>query len=86
MTYRDLANMIPAHIRKEIIDRQIVSLAMDRNEFSKYLFEVWYLYIDPHAARDWECGICRAKVKDDFIKILPDLITLEKEKNLLNAI
>lgn len=86
MTYRDLACLIPSHIRKEILQRQVVELAMDRNEYSKYLFEVWFLYIDPHGHKDWDCGFCRAKVKEDFSKILPDLLQIEKEQSLLDAV
>lgn len=86
MTYRDIAQLIPAHIRKEIIQRNVVALASDRNEFMLYLFETWKLYVDSAGSLDWECGYCRANIKENFTKILPDLIELQKEQNLLDAI
>lgn len=86
MTYAELASEMPSHIRKEILKRDLIRKALGQNEYMKYLFEVWYLYIEPNAEKQWECGICRSNVKENFLKIETELINLEKENNLLNAI
>ena len=85
-TYRDIAELIPSHIRKEIITRDLIRAALGMNEYMKYLFEVWYLYVDPHGPKQWDCGICRSNIKENFLQLEAELINLEKEKNLLDGI
>lgn len=63
-----------------------IQKAEGANEYLRYLFEVWYLYIDPNGVKDWDCGYCRNNVKSNFLELLNSLITLHKEKKMLDAL
>lgn len=64
----------------------MVQKADGANEYLRYLFEVWFLFIDPYGQKAWDCGFCRANVKSNFTELLPSLIELHKNEQLLNAI
>lgn len=86
MTYQTLAEKIPGDKRQLILERNMVVNANGVNEFMKYLFEVWYLFIEPNGSKNWDCGYCRQNVKNNFEKLLPSMIEMEKQKNLLDAV
>lgn len=84
--YLELAKKIPAEIRSNILNGNMIQQAIGFNEYMKYLFEAWFLYIDPEGHKDWNCGFCRENVKSNFTKLLPSLLELDKNSKLLDAI
>lgn len=84
--YRELVKRIPAEIIDKILTENIVSQAQGINEYMKYLFEIWYLYVDPNGNRNWECPLCRENIKSNFIELLPSFIEANKQSKLLDAL
>lgn len=71
------AELIPAQIRKKIIDEGIVEKAANvyvTGSPMEYLFDVYEEFIDRSGELDdFTCFKCRQKVLDEFIKMKPYL-------------
>lgn len=86
MTQRQVATMIPAEYRKEILltnmISQAIAVASDPSMF--YLATIWKNYISPD--EELSCGQCLSRILGNYRSIQPDLVELEKEANLLNQL
>ncbi len=86
MTGKELANKIPAHYRKEILELNLVAkaVAVTYNESMAYLLIIYKDYINPDERTD--CNLCCARVLDQFKKMLPYFIELEKDNRMLDQL
>jgi hypothetical protein len=85
-TYRDIALLIPSEYRKEIIELNIVhqSVAIKENPGMAYLVTIWKNYVDENFAG--ECNLCLGDLLKNYKQLLPEIIQLEKEAKLLDAV
>lgn len=75
-----MAELVPAEIRKVILERKMIDKAKpyQENELFKFLFEAYAEFIDvAKEVSDFTCHQCRGKVWEDWKKLKPYLITLE---------
>ncbi len=88
MTIKEIAKLIPANYRKEILETNMIthaqSTASDTGMY--YLFTIWKNYVEPNADMKVECGFCLERILKNYNEMLPVLIELEKESNLLNGL
>ena len=86
MTYKQLAALIPSEYRKEILQLNMVQSAVGvpYNPTMQYLITIWTAYIEPDFTPD--CNICCGRALDGFKAMLPAMIQMEKEDNLLNQV
>jgi hypothetical protein len=86
MTSTDIAKLIPAEYRKEILDLKMIehAQAIQTNDDMHYLFTIWKNYIEPGIEMD--CGLCIQRILGNYKQLLPVLITLEKDLQLLNEV
>jgi hypothetical protein len=86
MLLRTIAAQIPASYRQEILDLNIVGLAVasttDKN--MNYLAVVWKSYIDPNL--NTGCNICMQELYRNWNNLLPSIVALQKENNLLDTV
>lgn len=80
-----IAGLIPAEYRKEILDLQMIerAVAKDGDECMHYLNVIYKNYIDPE--HDPTCNLCHARVLKNFRNLKQTLIELEKNNNLLQS-
>ena len=86
MTQEQLAKMIPAEYRKEILMTNMIAKAQafagDHSMF--YLFTIWKNYIEPDL--DAGCGKCFERILSNFKTLQPLFIKLEQSNNLLEGL
>lgn len=86
MTQTDLAALIPAEYRKEILLTNMISnaqaIAGDRS--MGYLFTIWKNYIEPGISES--CNMCYARVLNNYKGLQDAFVQLEKDANLLNEV
>lgn len=85
-TYRQLAEMIPAEYRKEILELNIISKAqaIAGNSSMYYLFTIWKNYVETSADLSLDCNMCLSRILHNYAEIQPELIELEKQSKLLS--
>ena len=86
MNQREIAQLIPATYRREILELNIVvqsrPIASDPN--MNYLGIMWKEYISP--GEDLTCGLCLQRILDNFRSLQAVFIELEKESKLLASV
>jgi hypothetical protein len=85
MTPHQLAVLIPAQYRKEILLTNMISKAqaVAGDVSMYYLFTVWKNYVEPTVSES--CNLCYARVLESYKWLQDVFVQLEKEENLLNA-
>lgn len=90
MGYRQLARKIPDNVRSQRIicaaDPITHALPVQVNQHMSLLFAVWHEFIEPHKQPVYNCPVCLNNVLQNFREMKGDLIDLEREYKLLNAI
>ncbi len=86
MNYIDLVRMFPNDVKEHILSRNMIALAGSNEEYLRYLFDVWYLYIEPQGEKKWECPLCRQNVLKYYIELQPIIIEEQKQQKLLHAL
>ncbi|HQW16466.1 MAG TPA: hypothetical protein PLG68_17155 [Niabella sp.] len=86
MKLTDIAAMIPAEYRKEILEMDMVANAHPTSTCNTmhYLATIWKNYIEPTFTGD--CNLCYSRVLNNYKQLLPTLIDLEKQAKLMNAV
>jgi molybdopterin-guanine dinucleotide biosynthesis protein A len=86
MNLRELASLIPAIYRKEILEMNMINTATANASDPKmhYLFTIWKTNIEEDLKED--CGLCLQKVLRHYKALQGTLIELEKESSLLNTL
>lgn len=85
MDYRQIAKLIPAKFRKEILQTNAISkaVAVRSNPSMQYLGIIYNDYI---SEEDLTCSRCLARVLHYFKEIEPDMVQLQKEETLLKEL
>lgn len=86
MTSKQIAGLIPAEYRKEMLEMDLIANAQPVNTCTTmhYLTTIWKNYIEPDFVEG--CNLCYARVLDNYKNMLQDLVALEKESNLIEGI
>jgi hypothetical protein len=81
---RQTAVKIPASYRSEILKMNIIAQAnLTRgNVKMKYLYTIWREFVEPTISEE-PCNLCNNRVLDNYKKLLPLFIEMEKENSLL---
>lgn len=86
MTIKQIAELIPAEYRKEILLTNMIGRAIpvysDSSMF--YLGTIWKNYVSPDESL--ECGLCLERILTNYRQLEPLFIELEKQNNLLDAL
>lgn len=85
MMLRQIAELIPAEYRREILLTNMINTAQPSNNFEmNYLITVWRNYYEP--TLNVNCGLCYVRVLGEWKKLHATLIEMEKENQLLNGV
>lgn len=85
MTAKQIAQMIPAEYRKEILETKMVESAIpsDADPSMAYLAAIWKGYIAP--AEDITCPLCLQRILKNYRELYPLLVDIEKSERLLHS-
>lgn len=90
MSYKFYAKKIPAAVRRERIlttaDPIQVAVAVPGNPAMQMLFEIWFTFIEPNGEKKYNCPVCLQNVLNNFREMKGELIQLEKESKMLEAL
>lgn len=86
MSTRNIASLIPANYRKEILDLNVIETAQPiaTDGGMQYLATIWQNYIAPTEVIN--CPLCYQRVLKNFKELLPVIADLEKESKLLGSL
>lgn len=86
MNLKQIAKLIPAEYRREILLTNMITqaIASNSNESMMYLGRVWKEYVAPNESLD--CGLCLERVLGNYRQLLPVFVELAKEESLLDQI
>lgn len=90
MTVKQLAAQIPAEYRREILLTNMIGMAVPSQHSKQnkdpmyFLFTYWKVYINPDEKAD--CNLCYTRILNNYKSMLPVLIELEKEANILKEV
>lgn len=78
---KQMANKIPAEIRKHLLQEKFIEKAVNidtRNTPMEYLFDVYGEFLDPRGEfADWYCHKCREHVLSQFKRMKTHLLLIE---------
>lgn len=85
-TLRQIAALIPAEFRKEILDLKMIENAIVSvgNNDMHYLATLWKEYVDPQF--EPVCPLCLGDCLKNWKQLLPYLEEIEQEENLLDSL
>lgn len=90
MNYRQIALRIPDNVRSQrlMVDSDPIGNAVpvQTNYAMNLLFEIWFSFVEPNGVKKLNCPGCLKRVLDNFHKMKGELIAIEKDYQLLNAI
>jgi hypothetical protein len=86
MTAKQIAQLIPAEYRKEILDTNVIGSAqpVTGDPSMTYLGVIWKNYVAPDEKLD--CALCLERILGNFKNLLPDIVALEKDRQLLESV
>lgn len=86
MTARQIAALIPAKYRTEILETNMIATAqaVATDGPMSYLATLWKEYIAPH--EDIRCPLCLARILKNYHELQPFLVDLEKQTKLLDQL
>lgn len=86
MTLKQIATMIPAEYRREILQTNMISQAIASNADTSmhYLGTIWKTYVSPD--EDLGCGMCLERILNNYRQLQPILVEMEQESRLLDTI
>lgn len=85
MTIKRFANEIPIDIRQLlVIENGTIdnAISVKDNPEMQYLLTIWHTYIEPNKEISY-CPICLATILTNFKQMLPVLIDIENEYQIL---
>lgn len=84
---KKIAESVPHEYRQKIITQWLpVATATMGNDAYKMLWEAYFIYIDPDGIKKDNCPICLQNILDNWKKLSPYLVEVEKEYNSLQQI
>jgi hypothetical protein len=82
-----IAARIPDRVRSERLlvesDPIRTAIPVASNPELQLLFAIWYEFIEPKATGNMNCPYCLNNIVTNFKAMLPDLLELEREYQLL---
>jgi len=86
MTLQEIAQKIPDHYRKEILETKQIELAVPSVSSAPMmqLGTVWKNYVND--SEDLSCGLCLERILKNYQQLRQVFIDLEKEKRLLDTL
>lgn len=86
MTAKQIAGLIPAEYRREMLETNAISSAMASggDPTMQYLAVIWKKYIDPNEKLD--CSLCLERILRNLRELQPLLVELERESRLLDEV
>jgi hypothetical protein len=86
MKLKEIARMIPAEYRHMILAQNAIykAVAVPLDPHMQMLFTVWTNFINPGGGLSLECTRCLGQMLDDYKKLQPEFINLEREAQLLD--
>lgn len=84
---RQIAEKIPASYRSEMLNMNIIAQAnvTRGNEPMEYLYTIWREFVEPTIS-ETPCNLCNNRVLENYRKLLPLFIEMEKENTLLKLL
>jgi hypothetical protein len=83
---QQIAELIPAEYRKEILEMNIIdeAQAVASNPSMQYLGVIWKNYVE----RDFDpqCGLCYTRVLENFQALKKTFLAMEQGPDLLNEV
>ncbi len=100
MDYYDIAKLLPSHVRKLILNNNFIFKAVIKfDDFDMMqLWFYWSNFIEPESELykyeilnnkivvEYQCLVCLGELLSKWKKLLPSLILIEQESNLLNEL
>jgi hypothetical protein len=85
---RNLVDKIPVDIIKEIVDKDVIANAVPiaGNAYMKFLFVVWYNYIEPNGSGEEGCLYCLQHVKSNFQQLRDAIVERYREQQKLESL
>lgn len=86
MTLKEIAKLIPAVERREILKQGMISSAQPTtaNATMLYLAKLWKKHIDYNIEVD--CNFCMQTVLNNYTQIAAELVELERQSVLLESL
>lgn len=86
-TLQDIANRIPDNVRSErlLIPSDPIGSAImaSTNPEMQLLMAIWYEFVEPTGNANLNCPFCLNNVLTNFRAIMPELLSLEREYQIL---
>lgn len=85
MNYQEIAKLIPASYRKEILETNMIANAVGigGNPEMFYLHSVWKQFIEPEIG---DCALCFQRVLTNFRQLQQTFIDLKQADELLQTL
>ncbi len=82
------SSLIPINYVIAIVEKNIIanSVPISSNQYMKYLFTIWYNYIEPNSEGDLGCPYCLNNILGNFKAMQDDLIEIYKQDKLINML
>lgn len=84
---QDIASRIPDRIRSErlLVDADPIgnAVATSTNPAMQMLFAIWYEFVEPSNNGNIDCPYCLQNILTNFRAIVPALLGLEREYQML---
>lgn len=86
MTAQQIAALIPAVYRREILETDSIStaIASTGNPTMMYLATIWKNYINPQESL--ECGLCMERILNNYRQMQPVFVEMERNASLLESL
>lgn len=86
MTIKDVIAKIPRDIRQKVLEKIPEAKASLSDPAFQYLWEAYFIYVDPDAVKASDCPSCRSNVLKNWIFLGGQIEAYEKEFNTLEKI
>ena len=85
---KKLVSNIPQDRLQEIVSKNIIANAVpiSSNAYMKFLFVIWYNYIEPNGQGSLECSYCLQNVYNNFRSMQETIAEVYKENQLLDVL
>lgn len=88
MNLKQIADLIPAEYRKEMLDTNMISgaVASSADPSMYYLFVIWKNYVEPSVPLDINCTLCLTRILTNLQQMQEVFVGLERESQLLKSL
>jgi hypothetical protein len=86
-TIKDVIQKIPRDIRLQIINEHVPAATANlSNPAFQFLWEAYFIYIDPDAVKASDCPLCMGNVLKNWIFMAGQIAEYEKNYNTLEKL